>query len=153
STGGAAQSAIDCADRLASSIWPGLAFSLGQAIAANSIATPRTVGELRRLCRILGDVGTFLSSYSPELFQENLQELLITLAPARSRAKTVWAFLTNREFGLARKRLRSLRTQGPASIRVLLEDARRASELLTQWKMVAQGDALPQPPMHLSELT
>jgi very-short-patch-repair endonuclease len=137
--GRSAQDAIDLAVRSATSWWPAFEALLGATVLRLRMRSPSTLSETADFLELLCDVRLVLKNYSPAVFELGVSELAQALEPAAgSPWARAWAFLTDSKYRAAQKKLLSLRVE-PTPVAQLLEEARRAQDVLERWR----GFAIP----------
>jgi very-short-patch-repair endonuclease len=138
-----AQEAIDLARRTASELWPQFERLLGIVVCKIGVRPPATLDHTRQLIELLSHARQIREEYDPQVFSENLSELAGALEPAiRSVLARGWAFLTNKAYRSARKRLRALRLTKAAAPQ-LRQDVVLALDLCNRWQKLGATSVTP----------
>jgi very-short-patch-repair endonuclease len=138
-----AQDALDQAARAAAELWPEFEAQLGAVLQHLGVRPPTTLDETESLLAVLHDVRHVREHYAAGVFEARPGELAdaIETAAGGSFARA-WAFLTDSDYRAARRRLLSLRT-APAAVATLLEEARRAHDVLQRWRGLGTTTVVP----------
>src|SRR5262249_27281239 len=119
--------ALERARRLADERWPAVVAALEPVLDEAALKRPSTLHELRQLCESLVVVKDFLAECRPSIFDSDLERLSRELAPARSRARALWAWAFNGAFRAALKEVRTHQIQPSSAAKALdlIERAKR----------------------------
>lgn len=138
-SGADVRTAIDLVHTLAEQSYPKLQACLHEICEKMGLHRPTSVDATRDAFILLDQIQKMLERYSPEIYAQDLSNLLSVLTPAaRGRIKTVWTWLTSGDFRRARTLLLGLRTTGKASIQELLAEVRLGSEQLAKWRTLSE---------------
>lgn len=142
----AAQQTIDLVARLSSMTWPDLLSSLEEMATTLAAQPPDTLQEVQHMYKFLAGIRNTLEVYSPELFGQNLQEIIRALGPAKNgRLKAAWAWCTSDAYRSARRRGLAFRTAGKVRSARLLPELVAAEDQRIKW--VALTNRMPLPEM------
>lgn len=138
-----AQEALDLATKAANELWPKFERLLEQVVNQLGVRPPSTLEDVASLLAVLRDAQSIRHRYATEIFSSKPGELARALEPSmRGAIAGAWAFLSNRAYRAARKRLRTMRSE-PASFKVLRQEALQAEDILHRWQ--ALGAPSPEP--------
>jgi very-short-patch-repair endonuclease len=144
-TGEQAQETIDLGRRVAGDLWSEVALQLSEILSATGLLRPRNLEDIAGLVRFLDEIGQLLDRYSNELFHGDAERLAAQLEPAgRGPAVRLWNFLSNGGYRAARRELRRIRT-APAGAVTLLDEVRRAMQILKRWGELGARSRLHRP--------
>jgi len=150
--GAAAQQAVDLVARLSSQTWPDFVASLAELSKSLGFRNAKTLRDAQQMYSLLREVGKTLSFYSPQLYTNNIQALIRTLAPGRAGGlSAMWAWCTSGEYRRARNEALSYRTAGRARSRELFAELSAAEDQRLKWAELSSRTSLPQVSPYLSD--
>lgn len=140
-----AEGGFDSAVRLHSTLLPALTTALGALCIETGLLLPATVPESRDRLDLLARVNSFLQSYDPGVFDQDLEAAARDLHQAdKSTLHRAWAWLSNGRYRASRRTLNNLRKKGKAGSKLLLEEARAALVLQARWRAASpDGSSRP----------
>jgi very-short-patch-repair endonuclease len=148
--GSSVQQALDLVSRLNREIWPKFVESLNAIREQAQLRKPASLNATQELAELLSGVQRTLTTYSRDLYKQDLCKLLVGLGPGKQGGlRAIWAFCTNSEFRQARSTVLAVRTQGKASAATLCDELTRAATESNKWSEMAE---VPNQPMAIANI-
>lgn len=141
--GKAAQQATDMVSQLNSDIWPSFLESLNRVLGETQFYLPESVNAVRALADLLQGVQQMLTVYSPELYRQDIRQLLTALeAGKKGSVSEIWTWCMNPNFRRARAAILKLRNARTSS-RNLFKELTSAEFQAQLWLELSQGKSAP----------
>jgi very-short-patch-repair endonuclease len=138
-----AQEAIDLVARARTELWPRFERLVGTVVQRLRVRRPASLADCESLLLVLRDARRIRERYGAGLYSAGPAALAQKLAPcSQGRARRVWAFLTNREYRGARRRLLELRDEAAPAV-TLRDEALRAEDVLSRWRAHGPASDVP----------
>lgn len=142
--GAAAQQAVDLAVR-SSQAFPQWMSSLADLVQVVHFRTPTSLNDAKELYSLLAAVTKTLDLYSPEIFTQNIQEIICALAPGKNGGiRAILSWCTNGEYRRARSESFRFRITGKVSSRQLFAELTAAEDQRLKWADLSGRASLPQ---------
>ena len=143
SSGEGVQKALDLAQRVYTESLPQCLASIHEVTSQTGLRRPARVSDLKELADLLESVDQTLRSYSPQLYEQNLESMLRDLHPGREGGiQAAWALCTNRAYRRARAAVLAART-AKAPAKTLYSELWAAIVGLKAWKGASDGSSVP----------
>jgi very-short-patch-repair endonuclease len=136
------QDAFDRVSRCLHDILPSLRDAVGHLCAATRLPIPVTTRGITELVSQVESVNALTTTYSRNLFLEDLEVLAGDLAPGAQLLSSLWASMARPGYRAARQRIRELAGRKVAA-KVALADVREANRLKKTW--TKSGGVVPRP--------
>jgi Protein of unknown function (DUF4011)/AAA domain len=142
--GTAAQQAVDLVVQLSSKIWPNYVSSQAELFKQAGFRTLATLKEVQKAHQLLAATSQSLSQYSPEIFSEDVSNLLSALGRgANGGTRAAWAWCTSGEYRRARKTALSKRTGGAVPTTQLVRELTAIRDQKGKWTELSDNGTLP----------
>jgi len=143
--GGAAQHAVDLATRLSGETCPDFTSSLADLVKALSFRMPKTLKEAQQVFSLVSSVHQTLELYSSEIFAQNIQQLILTLARGKAGGVNhAYAWCTSAGYRRARTQVLKYRIAGKASAPAVFAELAAAEDQRIKWADLSSRSTLPQ---------
>jgi very-short-patch-repair endonuclease len=150
--GKSVQQALDVVAQLNSESWPRFLESLNAVLKETQLRWPTSVKAARQLTDLLSEVHATLANYRPEIYKQDLDQLVKDLGPGKQGGlHASWALCTDSKFRHARSAILTLRTAGKASAAVLYAELTKAAAQSKRWSELVQGSTVPMPVAGIDE--
>ena len=143
--GAAAQQAVDLVARLSSQVWPEFMVSLAELTKAVSFRAPKNLRDAQQMYSLLAAVRKTLDFYSAEVFTQNIQGMIRSLAQGKSGGlRAIWAWCTSSEYRHARNQALTCRIAGKTRTPELFAELSAAEDQRMKWADLSGRSSLPQ---------
>jgi hypothetical protein len=141
--GPAVQEALEVVQRLYLESLPECSESMHAITAQTGLKRPEALAGLRMLAELVESIETTLANYAPAIYEQNLQEILHDLFPARNgRLAAAWAFCVSAPYRRARAAVLSIRN-GKAPSKTLVSEITSALNDVRNWGAASDGKSGP----------
>ena len=144
--GRTAQHAIDLVTRLHSQSWPEFTESQTELLAGLRFRSPRSLQDAREIYALLASVQATLETYSPQLFRQNIQEMIRGLAPGKDGGfRALWSWCTSPVYRQARRGALGYRLPRKVRTSELFKELAAAEAQQAKWRELSDHKSSPQP--------